>query len=212
MTSLFEIKPYIRDFVEANLDDAFENKIYWLGERKNVPEYPYCLLNVIAENKDKRTSHHQVDTKIVNYSGSNNYHEFREIITTRYKTCTITVGIYNGWTEDTTEENIDMDEANEFAYEQIDFLEGSFEEFSINNLFSVQNISPIRPLHEVVDGGYMYRYEFDLTIGYNEPRITEKDYGQAVNAEIKESNQDAINFTVTVQNNDNIIVENNIRS
>ena len=204
MTNLLEIKPYIHDFVEEHLDSSFANKVYWLGERKNVPAYPYCLLNVIAENKDKRTSHHQGDTKIVSYSGSNNYEEFREGITTRYKTCTITVGVYNGWTE---EDDTDMDVEKEFAYQQIDNLEGVFEDYPINNKFSVQNISPIRPLHEVVDGGYMYRYEFDLTIGYNEIKITNKEYGKSVNANIKVDNEDAINFTITIGNNDSIEIE-----
>ena len=161
MTNLLQIKPYIHDFIEANLDTSFERKVYWLGERKNVPEYPYCLLNVIAENKDKRTSHH---------FGRLTDEDTRRKIITRYKTCTITVGVYNAWVEDTYSD-VDMDEAKEFAYEQIDYLEAMFEEYPINRLFSVQTISPIRPLHEVVDGGYMYRYEFDLTIGYNETKV-----------------------------------------
>jgi len=206
MTNLLEIKPYIHDFVEENLDSSFTNKVYWLGERKNVPEYPYCLLNVIAESKDKRTSHHIGDTKIISYSGSNNYQELREGITTRYKTCTITVGVYNAWVEDTYDTD-DMDVAKEFAYEQIDNLEGAFEDYPINKKFSVQNISPIRPLHQVVDGGYMYRYEFDLTIGYNEAITTDKEYGKSVNANVKVDNQDAINFIVTIDNNDNIEIE-----
>ena len=174
MTTLLEIKPYIYDFVEENLDSAFENKVYWLGERKNVPEYPYCLLNVIAENKDKRTSHH---------IGKINEIDARDGITTRYKTCTITISIYNAWVEDTYSD-IDMDEAKEFAYEQIDLLEGAFEDYPINNKFSIQSISPIRPLHEVVDGGYMYRYEFDLTIGYNETNIINHGIGKEFEVDI----------------------------
>lgn len=193
MTTLLEIKPYIHDFIEWNLDAVFENKVYWIAERRNIPEYPYCLLNVIAENKDKRTSHH---------NGRLSDFDTRDSITTRYKTCTITVGIYNGWTDDTTAD-VDMDEAKEFAYEQIDFLEGAFENYPINKKFSIQNISPIRPLHEVADGGYLYRYEFDLTIGYNEARIIEKDYGHGVNAEIVDKSK----FQVTIDNNDNIEIE-----
>lgn len=200
MTTLLEIKPYIHNFITNNLDDAFENKVYWIGERVNEPLYPYCLLSVIAENKDKRTSHHQGDTKIISYSGSNNYEEFRESITTRYKTAVITVGIYNAFVQNTYDE-MDMDEAKEFAYEQIDLLEGEFENYPINSRFSVQNISPIRALHEAVSGGYMYRYEFDLTIGYNEPVIKEKDYGQSVMVE------GDINFTVTIDGSDNIIID-----
>ena len=43
MTNLLEIKPYIHDFIQDNLSSLFGNKVYWIGERKNVPEYPYCL-------------------------------------------------------------------------------------------------------------------------------------------------------------------------
>ena len=148
MTNLIRIKPYIKEFVECNLDSVFANKVYWLGERREIPQYPYCLLSVIAENKDKRTSCHQ---------GNITEMDMRQNIITRYKTCTITVGIYNAWVSDTYSDN-DMDEAKEFAYEQIDDLEGAFEDYPLNKWFSVQNISSIRPLHETVDGGYMYRY------------------------------------------------------
>lgn len=197
MTTLLEIKPYIHDFIEGNLDPMFEHKVYWVAERRNIPEYPYCLLNVIAENKDKRTSYHNKEI---------NEFEMIEGVTTRYKTCTITVGIYNGWTDDTTID-IDMDEAKEFAYEQIDYLEGCFEDYPTNKMFSIQTISPIRPLHETVNGGYLYRYEFDLTIGYNEERIKDKEIGKAVNTKVKVDNDEAINFTVTIEDNDSIEIE-----
>jgi len=188
MTNLLEIKSYIRDFVEDNLEPAFANKVYWIGERVNVPTYPYCLLSVIAENKDKRTSRQE---------GHILYGDERERITTRYKTCTITVGVYNAFVSEVYEE-VDMDIAKEFTYEQIDYLEGAFEDFPINNLFSVQSVSPIRQLHEVVDGGYMYRYEIDLTIGYNEEVIKEAPIGQGVVVDIENEDKRKIEFIVTV--------------
>ena len=200
MTNLLEIKPYIFDFVEENLDSVFQNKVYWIAERRNIPEYPYCLLNVIAESQDKRTSRH---------NGIITDYDTREKIVTRYKTCTITVGVYNGFVEDTAETYNSRYEAKEFAYEQIDNREGAFEEYPINDMFSVQNISPIRPLHEVVDGGYLYRYEFDLTIGYNEQRISDKDisHGVDVSMGIDTKNNDDIGFIVTIDCNDNIEIE-----
>ena len=198
MTNIIEIKPYIRDFIEDNLDSAFDGKVYWLGEKQQVPYYPYCLLTVISENKDKRTSHH---------NGSLTESDRREVITTRYKTNVITVGIYNAFITNTYDD-LSMDEAKEFAYEQIDRLEGLFEDFEINSLFSVQNISPIRPLHEVVDGGYEYRFEFDLTIGYNEPASVEKDYGHGVDVDIdNEDGEGEIAFEVTIDNSDTINIE-----
>ena len=186
MTNLLEIKPYVHDFVEDNLDRAFANKVYWMGERKNVPEYPYCMLSVIAENKDRRTSHHNGDLVEVVESGQSNVQILREKITTRYKTCTVTVGVYNAWVEDTCDTR-DMDTEKEFAYEQIDFLEGAFENYPTNNIFSIQAISPIRPLHEVVDGGYMYRFEFDLTIGYDELQTTMGELAEEVETDINKT-------------------------
>ena len=76
------------------------------------------------------------------------------------------------------------DEAKEFAYRQINYLEELFETRRVQEefypIFSIQNISPIRPLHQVSDGGYMYRYEFDLLIGYNEPYVEEHEIGKQV--------------------------------
>lgn len=188
MATILDIKPLIRDFIVENLDKSFNDNVYWLAERRNVPIYPYCLLNIIAENKDKRTSHHNSELE----------YDERKNITTRYKTCTITVGIYNGWVKDTTSQ-ADMDEAKEFAYEQIDYLEGAFEDYPINNIFSIQAISPIRPLHETVDGGYMYRYEFDLTVGYNEERIMKAEMAEGIITDIDK------NYIDGAENGDNSI-------
>ena len=199
MTNIIEIKPYIYDFVRDNLDDIFKQKVYWVGERKIIPKYPYCTLNIIAENKDKRTSIHE---------GELVYDIQRQTITTLYKTATITVSIYNAWVENSYD-SVNMNEAMEYTYEQINLLEEAFEAYPINKKFSVQGISPIRPLHETVDGGYLYRYEFDLTIGYNEPFVRLKDYGQSieVNVENKDSNME-YPFKVTIIDNDKIIIEN----
>ena len=195
MTTLLEIKPYIFDFVKENLDERFT--VFWIGQYVDEPLYPYCMLTELTENKDKRTSHH-------NGSLTN---DKRQSITTRYKTAVITVGIYNAFVTNSYDE-MDMDEAKEFAYEQIDLLEGEFENYPINSKFSVQNISPIRQLHEPVSGGYMYRYEFDLTIGYNEPVTKNKNYGHGVDVDVEnEEGSGEIAFKVTIDNNDNIEVE-----
>ena len=86
MTTLLEIKPIIHDFIQEKLDEKFGDKIYWIGERVNEPDYPYCMLTELVDNKDKRTSRHY---------GSLTDDDIREKITTRYKTAVITVGIYN---------------------------------------------------------------------------------------------------------------------
>ena len=87
-----------------------------------------------------------------------------------------------------------MDEAKEFAYQQINKLEELFETRRVQEdfypNFSVQTISPIRPLHETTSGGYIYRYEFDLTIGYNEPYIEEHEVGKQVEVEMTVDNDE----------------------
>lgn len=192
MTTLLEIKPHIYEYVKKFLDDSFS--IYWLGERIDEPTYPYCVLTTIAESKNYRTSAQD---------GGLTQDNKREKIYTRYKTCTITISVYTGWTSDTTGD-FAPDEQKEFAYQQIDRLEGAFEYYPLNNDFSVQGISPIRPLHEPVSGGYMFRYEFDLTIGYNEPETVENETGKAVDVQMSDND---ISFKVTIKNNDTISVE-----
>lgn len=195
-TNILEIKPLIRDFIADNLDESFGNKVYWNGERYEVPETPYCFLSVIAESKDKRTSTHNGEVN----------DDTVEVITTIYKTATITVAIYNdaiGGKYRPTKE---------FAYEQISHLEQLFEMRSTHERFypkfSIQNVSPIRPLHEVADGGYEFRFEFDLTIGFNEV-ITDTNglvIGEAVQTTINntDDNNELINFEVTVTDTVNV--------
>lgn len=190
MTTLLEIKPYIHDFVKENLDERFT--VFWIGQYVDEPLYPYCMLTELTENKDKRTSRHYgnlVDDK-------------RESITTRYKTAVITVGLYNAFVTNSYDE-MDMDEAKEFAYEEIDRLEALFEDRDYQDLFyprfSVLGISNIRALHSPISGGYEYRYEFDLTIGYNEPVTTELDTGEGVTTDINKEydhNSDGADNTI----------------
>lgn len=187
MTNILEIKPLIRKVIVDNLDTKFANNVYWIGERQEIPEAPYCVLSVIAENKDKPTS----------------THEEGKTITTLYKTDTITVCIYNLGVGD----NYDIEK--EFAYKEINKIEGLFETRKIHQYFynivncSIQNISAIRPLHEEVDGGYLYRYEFDLTIGFNQKISTTYDISRGVDLEMNENN---IDFTIEVDKN-NVDIE-----
>lgn len=184
MTNIIEIKPLIRNFILENLDSSFQDNVYWLGERLEVPDTLYCLLTVISETKDKRTSKH--NGYVINSESSRNE------IWTIYKTATITITIC----VNAMEGNYRV--KKEFAYEQISNLEQAFETKGVNNFYSVNNISPIRPLHEVVDGGYQYRFEFDLTIGYNETVIKNTVIGRGVKVDMfnKHNRKDKIGFLV----------------
>lgn len=167
MTNLLEIKPIIRDFVVSNLDDSFES-IYWDSERLGEPNKPFCLLTELVENESHRTAYSQ--------SGSLEY------ALQEYKETVITIGVYvDGLNE--------FDVQKEFAFSQINNLKQSFKlgarEFLFED-FSIKDISGIRPLFEVVDGGYLFRYEFDLTIGYNEITTTNVLMDKTIEVEIKD--------------------------
>lgn len=168
MANILDIKPLIRDFIEENLDRSFNGNVYWVGERFKVPPTPFCLLSVISERKDKRTSRHNGRRGI----------DSRSNISTIYKFAVITIAIYNDAIGGS------YDEKKEFAYSQINRLEQLFETKDYNTVYSIESIGAIRPLHEVTDGGYQYRFEFDLTIGYNETVTVEKAIGEAVRVEV----------------------------
>ena len=188
MANILEIKPLIRNLIVKNLDERFGENIYWIGERQNIPQSPYCTLSVISENKDKRTSEHGKE----------------KAITTLYKTAVITISVYNYAIGD----NYDIEK--EFAYREANKLERLFEVKSTHLYFynldcSIQNISSIRPLHEEVEGGYEYRYEFDLTIGFNETNISNVEIGKGVNVDM---NNSEIKFTALASFSDeNVDIE-----
>ena len=189
MATILDIKPLIRDFIVENLDKSFNDNVYWLGERFKVPQTPYCVLSVISERKDHRTSTH---------SGRLNF-DSRNRIVTIYKFATITISIYN----EAIGGNYDI--AKEFAYSQINHLEQLFEDNEYNKFYSVETVGAIRPLHEVTDGGYQYRFEFDLTIGYNEVVTREKAIGRGVEVTVAVDNcknENIIGFTVTDDDSD----------
>lgn len=192
MANILEIKPLIRNFIVENIDASFRDNVYWLGERLDVPDTQFCLLTVISESKDKRTSSH-------NGYRENSYS--RNKIWTVYKTATITVGIYINAMDGSYRNK------KEFAYSQINKLEQLFEIKDVNNIYSINRISPIRPLHEVVDGGYQYRFEFDITIGYNETITMEKLIGNAAQVEIfgEKCGEDMIGFVVELEDEDKIV-------
>lgn len=191
MTTILDIKPLIREFIVENLDKSFDDNVYWLGERFKVPQSPYCVLSVTSERKDHRTSTH---------SGRFGF-DSRDKIVTVYKFAVITISIY------TEAIGGNYDTAKEFAYSQINHLEQLFESREYNKVYSIENVGAIRPLHEVTDGGYQYRFELDLTVGYNETVTREKAIGRGVEVTVAVDNcknENIIGFTVTDdEDNDN---------
>lgn len=168
-----EVKQSIFEFVYENLPSDFTNKVYWRNERKDEPEKPFCLLSaIIPEQTDSRTSEREIAGNI------------NEV--TMYKNCVVTISIY----VDGLAEVEDLDVRNAYAENTARVLKNQFEtldtawSFNVEGL-AVKNISELRDLTTPVAGGYTYRYEFDVTFGYNEVMTIQKEVGKDVNLQIE---------------------------
>lgn len=169
-------KQIILDFVKEILPADFENKIYWANERKDEPKKPFCLLRaIVPEQTDSRTSERELAGNI------------QEV--TMYKNMVVTFAIYN----DGVAEDGNLDEKNYFAESNARKLKNSFEtldaayEFLANDM-SVNDISELRDLTELTAGGYVYRYEFDVTFGFNDVVQIQKQIGKDVVVNIVRGN------------------------
>lgn len=151
MPSIVELKDPIRGFVVRNLPIEFK-KVYWQSERKNVPQKPYCMLTALSESQDFPTSENQLQDSLIKQ-------------TTQYKTAVITIAVYVDGLENFSDRKI-------FAFNSLNKVRKEFDTlqtaYKFKNIFSIKSMSGIRPLNETVNGGYLFRYEFDLTIGFNE--------------------------------------------
>ena len=167
------MKDTIRQFVVDNLPSEFSSKTYWANERKDEPEKPFCLLReIIPEQTDSRTSEREIDNNV------------QEV--TMYKNTVVTISIFVDGVEDTA----DLDEQNRYAQETAKNLKNVFETLDTAwtlgaEGLSVNNISGLRDLTTAEEGGYNYRYEFDVTFGYNEVMLIQKEYGKDVNLQIE---------------------------
>lgn len=169
-------KQAILNFVKEILPNDFENKIYWANERKDEPKKPFCLLRaIVPEQTDSRTSERELAGNI------------QEV--TMYKSMVVTFAIYN----DGVAEDGNLDEKNYFAESNARKLKNSFEpldaayEFLVNDM-SVNDISELRDLTELTAGGYVYRYEFDVTFGFNDVVQIQKQVGKDVVIDIVRGN------------------------
>ena len=168
-----EIKISIWQFVVDNLPSSFTNKVYWANERKKQPKKPFCLLRaIISEQTTSRTSGQEI--------ASNK----QEVM--MYKNCVITISIF----VDGVENINDLDEQNAFAEKTARDLKNKFETIDTALLLeekglSVNAISNLRDLTTAESGGYSYRYEFDITFGYNEVMTIQKEVGKDVNLQIE---------------------------
>ena len=168
-----EIKQDIFDLVNINLPAEFNNKVYWANERKDEPEKPFCLLRaIVPEQEDFRTAEQELAGNV------------NKVI--MYKNCVVTISIF----VDGTTEDVDLDIQNAFAHNTARNLKNLFETMDtawaldIEGL-SINKISMLRDLTMPTSGGYIYRYEFDVTFGYDEVIEIQKLIGKDVNLQIE---------------------------
>ena len=160
-------KQIILDFVKEILPADFENKIYWANERKDEPKKPFCLLRaIVPEQTDSRTSERELAGNIQEVTMYKNMVLLKMVILMR---------------------------KNYFAESNARKLKNSFEpldtayEFLANDM-SVNDISELRDLTELTAGGYVYRYEFDVTFGFNDVVQIQKQVGKDVVVNIVRGN------------------------
>lgn len=173
------IKQTIYGYIKALLPKDFE--AFWANERRTMPKNPYCMLiSLIPEQPTHRTTERELEDNI------------NEV--TMYKNTVVTVSInvrtyFDG-------EPVKLNELNALAHNTAVNLKNQFETqdsaFELNfEGLSCNVISELRDLTTPIEGGYHYRYEFDLTFGYNEVMTIQKLVGQDVILNIKEKNSNA---------------------
>jgi hypothetical protein len=172
-----KIKQKIYEYIYTQLPSDFNNKVYWAYERKDEPDKPFCLLtDIVPEQNNLRTSEREIQ---------NNVNEV-----TYYKNCVVTVSVFVDGLS-----NEDLDVKRSFAENtvvslrnNIDTLEASYEFNSLD--MSINAMSSIRNLTTSTAGGYNFRYEFDITFGYNEVVEIHKLVGKDVNLQIERKEND----------------------
>ena len=171
-------KQTIFDFVKNILPNEFDGKIYWANERKDEPVKPFCLLRaIVPEQTDSTTTETEIENNVQQV--------------TMYKNMVVTFAIF----ADGIAEKNDLDVQNSFAENNARLLKNNFETFDtayefLDNDMSVNNISELRDLTELVSGGYVYRYEFDVTFGFNDVLEIQKNVGKNVKINIVRKTDD----------------------
>ena len=181
MPTLSEIKPQIRDVIVANIDEKV-TPVYWQSERSDEPQKPYCLLTEMSE----RILHRTTEWTIAD--GKKGVRVYKQI--------NITVGVYVDGLDD-------YDTNKAFAYEQTNKIRNLFERENVWSAFNftILDMTGIRPLNEVVVGGYLYRYEFDMTINFDEFEEYSVGIGKAVGLELANADDENVKIKFDIDEN-----------
>lgn len=175
------VKSKIYNIIKSRLPKSFSKSFFWANERRIEPDKPYVMLvKLIPEQDIKRAGEYEKDNNLIEVSIPKN---------------TVITVIVNARTRfDDAKDGLDT--LNDLAESTARNLKNSFK--TIDSSFDLQAeglsfdvTSKLRDLTTSIEGGYNYRYEFDLTIGYDEVLQIQKSVGQNVILDIKEKNSNA---------------------
>lgn len=169
MADFETVKNKLRDTIVNNISNLLTaDKVFFATERYTMPEYPYIMITELSNNEDLG-------------SGRNNRPFGGKIEVTQYKESVFTVAIYGQSEEDLTAER-------EAIRAELNHIRNVFNlcqfNHSLKKYFTVKSMTDLRPLNTTTDTGYLYRYEFDITCGYNED----------INSDVELSNRVIINL------------------
>lgn len=158
------VKYTLRNFILDHSPEFLDaNKVFFATERFSMPEKPYIMITELANNEDLKAGRNQ--------PGSEN------LEVTLYKECIFTIAIYGLSDNDLSEEH---DEYRRIINEIRNYFYIAMHNFSLKNKFTIKSMTDLRPLSETNDTGFLYRYEFDITCGYNEIITTKLEQSQGV--------------------------------
>ena len=166
------VKYALRNFILDHSPEFLDaNKVFFATERFTMPEKPYIMITELANNEDLKAGRNQ--------PGSEN------LEVTLYKECIFTIAIYGLSGNDLSEEH---DEYRRIINEIRNCFYIAMHNFSLKNKFTIKSMTDLRPLSETNDTGFLYRYEFDITCGYNEIISTKLEQSQGVIIDLEPNN------------------------
>ena len=171
MSNFETVKYKLRDFIIKNVSELLTaEKVFFATERFTMPEKPYLMITELSNNEDLRSGYEMKGL-------------VREI--TEYKESIFTVAIYG------LSENDLSDDHDKFRAEIKNIRDGfkrAMFSHELKKYFTIQSITDLRPLNEINETGFLFRYEFDITCGYNEIISTELKQSQGVIIDLDTNN------------------------
>ena len=166
------VKYALRNFILDHSPEFLDaNKVFFATERLTMPEKPYIMITELANNEDLKAGRNQPGSE--------------KLEVTLYKECIFTIAIYGLSDNDLSEEH---DEYRRIINEIRNCFYIAMHNFSLKNKFTIKSMTDLRPLSETNDTGFLYRYEFDITCGYNEIITTKLKQSQGVIIDLEPNN------------------------